>query len=191
MRPAACRRARSSLSCSSLSSKSSRSSVAACSISRRLVALLNRSDSSESSSDTARPSTSETTASAELEREQPQRCDRASRSRAIAARSSVAVRRCDEQHHLVDDQLADVERRDGQQRANEAQHRLRERQRRAGLPDQPQERRHVAQAAKALAKRTSLGMGDAVGRGRLGRAGAHRIVAGHAAIVPRVRAPDR
>ena len=63
VRPAACRRARSRRSCNSLSSKSSRSSVAACSISRRLVSLLKRSDSSESSSETTRPSTSDATAS--------------------------------------------------------------------------------------------------------------------------------
>jgi hypothetical protein len=51
------------------------------------------------------------------------------------------VRRADEQHHLVDDQLADVERRDRQQRADEAQHDLRGGERRAGAPDQREERR--------------------------------------------------
>ena len=38
--------------------------MAACSISRKLVSLLKRSDSSESSSETTRPDTSEATASA-------------------------------------------------------------------------------------------------------------------------------
>src|SRR5687767_3017999 len=63
IRPDACRRARSSRSWSSLSSKSSRSSVAACSIRRTLVAMENLSESRESSSDTSRPSRSESTAS--------------------------------------------------------------------------------------------------------------------------------
>ena len=45
--------------------------MAACSISRRLVSLLNRSDSSESSSDTTRPEHVGGDRQRELEREQP------------------------------------------------------------------------------------------------------------------------
>ena len=63
IRPLACRRARSSLSCDSLSSKSCRSSVAACSMRRTLVLMLKRSASSPSMSDVTRPSTSLATAS--------------------------------------------------------------------------------------------------------------------------------
>ena len=63
VRPLACRRARSSWSWMSLSSKSCRSSVAAWCISRRLVASLNRSDSSESTRVTPRPSASASSAS--------------------------------------------------------------------------------------------------------------------------------
>ena len=49
---------------------------------------------------------------------------RAGRSRASARRSSAARRAPHQQHDLVDDQLADVERGDRQQRAHEAQQRL-------------------------------------------------------------------
>ena len=113
-------------SCSSLSSKSSRSSVAACSIRRTLVALVNCSDSSESSSDTMRPSTSES----DRQRRTRRRASRPSRCR--AARCSIAAptrfERCrphDQPHDFVDDQLADVQRGDRQQRAHEAQTRCR------------------------------------------------------------------
>ena len=55
-----------------LSSKSSRSRVAACSMSRMLVVLEKRSESSASMSETTRPSTSESDGQPELEAEQQQ-----------------------------------------------------------------------------------------------------------------------
>jgi len=83
-----------------------------------------------------------------------------------------------ERDDLVDDQLADIERCDGQHRAEEAQRALGERQHAARLPDEPQERRHVAQRANALAERLRHRSGSAA-RGRSGRDGAaHRIVPG-------------
>ena len=63
------------------------------------------------------------------------------------------VRRLDQQHDLIDDQLADVERGDRQQCAHDAQQGLTEREGRAGAPDQPQERREVAQCSQALLPR--------------------------------------
>ena len=62
------------------------------------------------------------------------------------------MRRAGEQHDFVDDQLADVERDDGQQRAQDAQHALAERQRGAGLPDELEKRREIAQRAEAGAQ---------------------------------------
>ena len=116
MRPVAWRRARSRRSCSSLSSKSSRSSVAACSISRTLVALVKRSESSESSSDTTRPSTSDSTASPNSSASSHSMRFEPAAGEPLA-QVVARVRRLREQHDLVDDQLADVERRHRQQRA--------------------------------------------------------------------------
>ena len=84
-------------------------------------------------------------------------------------------RRLDEQHDLVDDELAHVERRDRQQCAHDPQQGLTERERRAGPPDELQERRQVAQCAQALApglvtwrRRGITGHGG-------GRSPAHRV----------------
>ena len=57
----------------------------------------------------------------------------------------------DQAHGLVDDQLADVQRRHRQQRARQPQQDAGQRQRTAGLPDAEQERRQVAQRREALA----------------------------------------
>ena len=58
------------------------------------------------------------------------------------------MRRAGEQHDFIDDQLADVERDDGQQRAQDAQHALAERQRGAGLPDELEKRRRLRSAPR-------------------------------------------
>jgi hypothetical protein len=95
-------------------------------------------------------------------------------------------------HHLVDDQLADVERGHRQHRAHEAQGEGGDREGAARPPDEAEEGRHVAQRAEALAQRAG---GGARRRARVaaataggghdgGRAGcdaaARLVVAGHA-----------
>ena len=55
-------------------------------------------------------------------------------------------------HGFIDDQLADVQRRDGQERADDPQAERGQRQRRAGRPDLPEERRQVAQRVEAVAQ---------------------------------------
>ena len=58
----------------------------------------------------------------------------------------------DQPHHLVDDQLADVQRHHRHERAYKAQAEGEERQQRAGGPDLPEERRDVAQRVEAVAQ---------------------------------------
>ena len=74
----------------------------------------------------------------------------------MPADAGGAVRR-DQAHHLVDDELADVERHHRQQRARDAQHAGGEREHGARAPHHPQERRQVAQRADALAQRARAG----------------------------------
>ena len=155
VRPAACRRARSSRSCNSLSSKSSRSSVAACSMILRLVSLLNCSDRSESSERDEAAEHVGGDRKSELHAPAARRGGRARRLQSIAQRW-VGSRMRRKQHDLVDDELADVQRCDGQQRAYDPQQRLTDRQRGAGSPDELQERRKVAQCAEALAEAPAL-----------------------------------
>ena len=91
-------------------------------------------------------------------------------------------RRLDEQHHLIDDELAHVERRDRQQCAHDPQQGLTERERRAGPPDERQERREVAQCAQALPP----GLVTRRRRGITGHGGgcspAHRVDFCHASL---------
>ena len=83
----------------------------------------------------------------EFQREQP--ADAVEQSARDPLLEVVGGTRClDQQHHFVDDQLADVERRDRQQRARRPEHGLAEGEGRAGAPDQLQERREVAQRAE-------------------------------------------
>ena len=71
----------------------------------------------------------------------------------------------DQAHRLVDDQLADVERRDRQERADHAQTQRGQRQRGAGGPDLAEEGRQVAQRVEAFAQGRFSG-GDGFGHGR-------------------------
>ena len=130
------------------------------------------------------PSTSDSTARPNSSASSHADAIEQTRVRATRARSSGALRHLREHDHLVDDQLADVERRDRQQRADQPQHALREGERRVRLPDELEERRQVAQRAEALAQRLRRRSGRRVGGSRGGRAAAHRVVLGHPAIVP-------
>ena len=111
----------------------------------------------------------------ELQQQQPQQV------RQLAAfprrlQRVEAHARADQAHHLVDDQLADVQGDDGHQRPHQAQAHARERQRPAGAPDLAQERRQVLQRAEAFlqagVRAGSAGAGSGIGGGR-----------GHGAIV--------
>ena len=139
MRPAACLRARSSRSCSSLSSKSSRSSVAACSITpqARRVAESART-SSESKQRHGSPEHVGEHGEPELQREQPQDAVEQTLGAATRATSCGAPAVCVSATTSSMIELAHVQRDDRQQRAQQPQRALRERQRGIGLPDEPQ-----------------------------------------------------
>ena len=152
LRPEACRRARSSWSCTSLSSKSSRSRVAACSMSRMLAVFAKRSPSSDSRSETRRPTTSESTARASS-RPRKVRSGR----RCPLASQPAEVGRCSrhlgEVQDLVDDPLADEERRHRQQRPQEPQEERREGETGVDLPDQAEKRTEISERREALTQR--------------------------------------
>jgi hypothetical protein len=94
-RPLVCRRARSSWSWNSASSKSSRSRVAACSIKLTLEALVTRSDKRLSTNSTTRPRISDRTASTSSARiSTPSQLSRplASQSSKVAGRPGICTR---------------------------------------------------------------------------------------------------
>ena len=64
----------------------------------------------------------------------------------------AGVRQARVRHHRVDDQLADIERRGGQQRAQQPQSDGGQRQRGARPPHETEQARQVAERAEALAK---------------------------------------
>ncbi len=80
--------------------------------------------------------------------------------------------RADQAHGFVDDQLADIQRGDRQERADEPQSQCRQRQRRTGRPDLFQERRQVAQRVEAVAQ---TGLSGGAGRSRV-MGGSHRRI---------------
>ena len=80
--------------------------------------------------------------------------------------------RADQAHGFVDDQLADIQRRDRQERADQPQSQRRQRQRRTGRPDLFQERRQVAQGVEAVAQ---TGLSGGAGRSRV-MGGSHRRI---------------
>ena len=116
----------------------------------------------------------------ELQRDQPPEAVELAARHPLPKRV-VRRRMPGEQHDLVDDELADVERHDGQQRAHDPQRGLTRRQRRARPPDELQERRKVAERPQALAERLALG-GERMRRMRPRSAASHRIFFRHAAL---------
>ena len=93
------------------------------------------------------------------------------------------VRRPGQHDHLVDDQLADIERRNRQQRPGQAKYAFADGQQRARLPDEPDKRRQIAQRADALSQRARFGRRSACARrGGLGCASPHRVMLGHRAV---------
>jgi len=75
-----------------------------------------------------------------------------------------------EVHGCIDDQLADVQHRHRQQRADQAQPQAGQGERGTGLPDHAQERRQVAHRPEALAQAGFLcGVSASGGGGRHAR----------------------
>ena len=95
-------------------------------------------------------------------------------------------------HHLVDDQLADVERGHGKERACQPAREVGGGQAATRLPDQLQERREVAQRAEPLAKRAGRGRRGVVAAAASAHprhgAAAHGVLPWHPLRMPRLHA---
>ena len=159
IRPLVCRRARSSWSWNSASSKSSRSSVAACSIRRMLVALRQafreqavdeRDDAAENVGEHRQ---------CELGGEEKDQPVEASARRASRRSVPGFPGRLHQRDHFVDDQLADVECHDRHQRAEQTQDQGRCRQDGARAPDHREERAQIPERPDPLPERSGIRQG--------------------------------
>ena len=127
----------------------------------------------------------------EGEFQQQQSADAIEQPGGVPLRERARRRRAGQQDDLVDDQLADVKRGDREQGSRESQDAFADRECRARLPDQLDERRQVAQRADAFTQRARAGGLRLPRNGSLGCASSHRVVLWHRAAGEIRRRPAR
>ena len=119
-----------------------------------LAVFAKRSPSSDSRSETSRPDDVREHREGELETEKgEERAQVPAREPAREIRRRSRQGQVGESQDLVDDPLADEERRDRQQRAQEPQEERRQREARVDLPDQAEKRPQIPERREALPQR--------------------------------------